>query len=71
MNAVNACRLNDLDGKAGFWFVLQDLSVGQRAPFDSSSASSTLAAAQTRWCPKQFTVYSAKKFPGVVESTPL
>ncbi|KAG9389426.1 Velvet domain containing protein, partial [Pyrenophora tritici-repentis] len=47
MNAVNACRLNDLDGKAGFWFVLQDLGVRTGAPFDSSSASSTLAAAQT------------------------
>ncbi|KAF7578878.1 hypothetical protein PtrM4_031180 [Pyrenophora tritici-repentis] len=33
MNAVNACRLNDLDGKAGFWFVLQDLSVRTEGTF--------------------------------------
>lgn len=33
MNAVNACRLNDPDGKLGFWFVLQDLSVRTEGNF--------------------------------------
>lgn len=33
MNAVNACRLNDPDGKTGFWFVLQDLSVRTEGTF--------------------------------------
>jgi hypothetical protein len=33
MNAVNACRLMDPDGKLGFWFVLQDLSVRTEGNF--------------------------------------
>lgn len=33
MNAVNACRLNDPEGKTGFWFVLQDLSVRTEGTF--------------------------------------
>lgn len=33
MNAVNACRLDDPDGNAGFWFVLQDLSVRTEGTF--------------------------------------
>jgi hypothetical protein len=33
MNAVNACRLNDTEGKTGFWFVLQDLSVRTEGTF--------------------------------------
>jgi hypothetical protein len=37
MNAVNACRLNDPDGKLGFWFVLQDLSVRTEGNFRYAS----------------------------------
>jgi hypothetical protein len=33
MNAVNACRLQDPEGKTGFWFVLQDLSVRTEGAF--------------------------------------
>lgn len=32
-NSVNAQRLNDLEGKPGFWFVLQDLSVRTEGHF--------------------------------------
>ncbi|KAL1793205.1 hypothetical protein ACET3X_008187 [Alternaria dauci] len=90
MNAVNACRLNDLSGKPGFWFVLQDLSVRTEGTFrlklslfdigagdgtngtvhlngPSKGKGPMLASAFT----DPFTVYSAKKFPGVIESTKL
>lgn len=86
MNAVNACRLNDPDGNPGFWFVLQDLSVRTEGTFRlklsmcdiGSSQSPTAAVVSNGKCPilastfsEAFTVYSAKKFPGVIESTPL
>ncbi|KAF7564127.1 Velvet domain containing protein [Pyrenophora tritici-repentis] len=88
MNAVNACRLNDLDGKAGFWFVLQDLSVRTEGTFrlklslfDIGSGTNTVVPESqgphgkgpclAHSFSEQFTVYSAKKFPGVIESTPL
>ncbi|KAF7578885.1 Velvet domain containing protein [Pyrenophora tritici-repentis] len=70
MNAVNACRLNDLDGKAGFWFVLQDLSVRTEGTFRLKLSLFDIGSGTTRFS-EQFTVYSAKKFPGVIESTPL
>jgi hypothetical protein len=82
MNAVNACQLNDLSGEKGFWFILQDLSVRTEGTFrlklsvvDISTSNGTI---NTGKCPilcttfsDPFTVYSAKKFPGVIESTPL
>ena len=93
MNAVNACRLNDLDGKAGFWFVLQDLSVRTEGTFRlklslfdigmNNGTSATVGTGDGHGPTQgkgpclavsfsdQFTVYSAKKFPGVIESTPL
>ncbi|KAF2854595.1 hypothetical protein T440DRAFT_541992 [Plenodomus tracheiphilus IPT5] len=86
MNAVNACRLNDPDGNAGFWFVLQDLSVRTEGTFRlklsmcdiGSGQSPNAAVVNNGKCPilastfsEPFTVYSAKKFPGVIESTPL
>ncbi|KAL6708663.1 hypothetical protein ACN47E_002359 [Coniothyrium glycines] len=85
MNAVNACRLNDPEGKTGFWFVLQDLSVRTEGTFrlklsmcDIGTGQGTNAVVSTGKCPmlassfsEPFTVYSAKKFPGVIESTPL
>lgn len=93
MNAVNACRLNDLDGKVGFWFVLQDLSVRTEGTFRlklslfdigvGNGTSATVGNGDGHGPTQgkgpclavsfsdQFTVYSAKKFPGVIESTPL
>jgi hypothetical protein len=85
MNAVNACRLNDTTGKMGFWFVLQDLSVRTEGSFrlklsmcDVGTGSGNNAHVSVGKSPilatvnsEPFTVYSAKKFPGVIESTPL
>ncbi|PPJ51778.1 hypothetical protein CBER1_09670 [Cercospora berteroae] len=80
---VNAARLSDNEGKQGFWFVLQDLSVrtegffrlrmsfidisNRGAPGVNRGSAPVLA-----WTfSDKFQVYSAKKFPGVIESTPL
>ncbi|KAF2832201.1 hypothetical protein CC86DRAFT_442551 [Ophiobolus disseminans] len=85
MNAVNACRLNNLEGAPGFWFVLQDLSVRTEGTFRLKFSMCNIGTGQGNngvisqgKCPilatafsEPFTVYSAKKFPGVVESTPL
>ncbi|KAF2405467.1 hypothetical protein EJ06DRAFT_27230 [Trichodelitschia bisporula] len=81
---VNASRLNDTDGQLGFWFVLSDLSVrteglfrlkcnfvdvgDQEKPTDLNTGKAPVLAT----CYSEtFQVYSAKKFPGVIESTPL
>ncbi|OAL06649.1 hypothetical protein IQ06DRAFT_236877 [Phaeosphaeriaceae sp. SRC1lsM3a] len=82
MNAVNACRLTDTNGKLGLWFVLQDLSVRTEGSFrlkiSMCNVGSDTGVISTGKCPvlatafsAPFTVYSAKKFPGVIESTPL
>jgi hypothetical protein len=90
MTAVSACRLNNLDGKAGFWFVLQDLSVRTEGTFrlklslfDIGAGNGTNGLVERNGPTNgkgpclcydfsdPFTVYSAKKFPGVIESTPL
>ncbi|KAF1942675.1 hypothetical protein EJ02DRAFT_159428 [Clathrospora elynae] len=85
MNSVNATRLHDPDGKTGFWFVLQDLSVRTEGKFrlklsmfDIGMGHGTNATVTNGKAPmlawsfsEAFTVYSAKKFPGVIESTPL
>jgi hypothetical protein len=104
-NAVNACRLQDPDGKTGFWFVLQDLSVRTEGTFrcvsflplpiylcqltnpprslklsicDVGAGNGSNAVVSQGKCAvlatsfsDPFMVYSAKKFPGVIESTPL
>ncbi|KAF2785608.1 hypothetical protein K505DRAFT_368995 [Melanomma pulvis-pyrius CBS 109.77] len=81
---VNAFRLNDTENKVGFWFVLQDLSVRTEGLFrlkmnfvdvGSGQGNNTLntgrAPVLATCFSDQFQVYSAKKFPGVIESTPL
>jgi hypothetical protein len=73
--AVNAFKLNDDQGTLGLWFVLQDLSVRTEGNFRlkcslvdvGSGKAPVLATIDT----DTFQVYSAKKFPGVIESTPL
>lgn len=82
--AVNAFKLTDADGKLGLWFVLQDLSVRTEGPFrlkcsfvdvgahDGSQQLNTgKAPVLATTYSETFHVYSAKKFPGVIESTPL
>ncbi|KAF2474817.1 uncharacterized protein BDR25DRAFT_280392 [Lindgomyces ingoldianus] len=81
---VNAFRLTDTENKVGFWFVLQDLSVRTEGLFrlkmnfvdvGSGQGNNTLntgrAPVLATCFSDQFQVYSAKKFPGVIESTPL
>ena len=81
---VSANKLTDPHGKLGVWFVLQDLSVRTEGTFrlkfqffqladpTSPGKLTTDKAPILAMCySKDFTVYSAKKFPGVIESTPL
>lgn len=88
--SINAVRLNDLDGKPSFWFVLQDLSIRTEGTFrlkfflfdiscGDESNGTVHADGPTQGkgpciatvLSEPFIVYSAKKFPGVIESTPL
>ncbi|KAF2630805.1 hypothetical protein BU25DRAFT_248150 [Macroventuria anomochaeta] len=84
--SVNAFKLNDPEGKPGFWFVLQDLSVRTEGTFrlkfmifnigSGENVNSILAHGEktpmlASCFSDPFTVYSAKKFPGVIESTTL
>ncbi|KAL5448561.1 hypothetical protein PMIN06_007142 [Paraphaeosphaeria minitans] len=82
--SVNAFKLTDTENQLGFWFVLQDLSVRTEGTFrlkmnfvdvGSGSGNNTLntgrAPVLATCFSDQFQVYSAKKFPGVIESTPL
>jgi Velvet factor len=81
--AVNAFKLQDTTGKLGLWFILQDLSIRTEGSFRlkmqfvdvSSSDGRTLTHDKVpilATCfSETFQVYSAKKFPGVIESTAL
>lgn len=80
---VNAARLKNNEDKEGFWFVLQDLSVRTEGFFRlkmnfidvgarSGQGLNRGKAPVLAWVfSDTFQVYSAKKFPGVIESTPL
>ncbi|KAF1360329.1 hypothetical protein EJ07DRAFT_116244 [Lizonia empirigonia] len=84
--SVNAFKLNDPDGKPGFWFVLQDLSVRTEGTFRLKFMIFNIGSGENMnsiighgdktpmlasCFSDPFTVYSAKKFPGVIESTTL
>ncbi|PNS20496.1 hypothetical protein CAC42_5946 [Sphaceloma murrayae] len=86
---VNAFPLKDSDGKAGHWFILQDLSVRTEGSFRLKMSFMDIGTHTTPTGREEnkinhgktpvlasvfsnhFQVYSAKKFPGVIESTPL
>lgn len=84
---VNAAKLEDKDKKLGYWFVLQDLSVRTEGHFrlrmnfidvgvmTSAAANPSLnrgrAPVLAHVFSDPFQVFSAKKFPGVIESTEL
>lgn len=79
---VSAAQLQDTQGKAGFWFVLQDLSVRQEGTFRLKMSFFDLMGPEpgklaghanvlASVFSDPFTVHSAKRFPGVKESTPL
>ncbi|KAL9038393.1 MAG: hypothetical protein Q9180_003164 [Flavoplaca navasiana] len=84
---VSAFKLTDCDNAIGIWFILQDLSVRTEGNFrlkmnfvnvGSSPSSPNNHGVNSGSAPvlascfsAVFQVYSAKKFPGVIESTPL
>lgn len=80
--SVSAYSLADLDDNVGLWFVLQDLSVRTEGSFrlrfsfinvgtlDGNLTTGTNPVLATAFS-DVFTVWSAKKFPGVKESTEL
>ncbi|KAJ9630612.1 hypothetical protein H2203_001135 [Taxawa tesnikishii (nom. ined.)] len=85
--SVNAFSLHDEHNVFGHWFVLQDLSVRTEGIFRlkmnfvnvgtnmESGGNNTLHKGRAKVLAtcfsEPFQVYSAKKFPGVIESTPL
>ncbi|KAF2863658.1 hypothetical protein K470DRAFT_206394, partial [Piedraia hortae CBS 480.64] len=79
---VCANKLRALDGQEGFWFVLQDLSIRTEGTYrlkasfiDLGGPDGILNTGRSpilAWCYSDvLRVYSAKKFPGVIESTAL
>ncbi|KAL8992842.1 MAG: hypothetical protein Q9188_007484 [Gyalolechia gomerana] len=81
---VSAFKLTDTENNMGIWFILQDLSVRTEgifrlkmnfvnvgSPTSSTSPSNGSAPVLASCFSKAFQVYSAKKFPGVIESTGL
>ncbi|KAF5020709.1 hypothetical protein F66182_7271 [Fusarium sp. NRRL 66182] len=82
--AASAFRLCDTEDRLGIWFVLQDLSVRTEGPFrlrfsfvnvgrpgGANNVNQGRASILSSCFSEVFNVYSAKKFPGVCESTPL
>ncbi|OLL23712.1 hypothetical protein NEOLI_002961 [Neolecta irregularis DAH-3] len=77
----SAFKLTDTDGKLGIWFIFQDLSVRTEGKFTLKFSFYSLGVGQRLNTGKSpvlaevfsqpFTVYSAKRFPGMIESTPL
>lgn len=79
--SASAFKLTDPDNKIGVWFILQDLSVRTEGSFrlkmnfvnvgDGTGLNTGVAPVLASAFSEVFQVYSAKKFPGVIESTPL
>ncbi|EMC91312.1 hypothetical protein BAUCODRAFT_127220 [Baudoinia panamericana UAMH 10762] len=81
--AVNAAKLYDPQNKTSYWFVLQDLSVRTEGHFRLKMSFVNVGAGSTGGLNRgrapvlafvfseQFQVFSAKRFPGVIESTDL
>ncbi|KAI9754222.1 MAG: hypothetical protein M4579_004819 [Chaenotheca gracillima] len=67
--SASAFRLTDPSNKIGVWFILQDLSV--RTEGSGTSLNMGSAPVLASCFSEIFQVFSAKKFPGVIESTPL
>ncbi|KAL6716242.1 hypothetical protein ACLMJK_005808 [Lecanora helva] len=81
---VSAFKLTDPNNNMGVWFILQDLSVRQEGSFRlkmnfvNVGKAETVGTLNTDSAPilatcfsEVFHVFSAKKFPGVIESTNL
>lgn len=81
--SASAFKLTDPDNKIGVWFILQDLSVRTEGSFrlkmnfvnvgrvDGQGLNTGVAPVLATAFSEVFQVYSAKKFPGVIESTGL
>lgn len=76
--AATAFKLHDLEDQLGIWFVLQDLSVRTEGEFRLKFSFVNLADIKQSGTPivswilsESFRSYSAKKFPGVIDSTDL
>ncbi|KAL7271822.1 hypothetical protein RUND412_005391 [Rhizina undulata] len=81
--SASAFKLTDPDNKIGVWFILQDLSVRTEGSFrlkmnfvnvgrgDGAGLNTGSAPVLASAFSEVFQVYSAKKFPGVIESTNL
>lgn len=83
-SVASAAKLYDLDGNLGIFFVFQDISFRTEGKFKlafslinvGSTCGNTVNTSSptqvlTRVFTDMFTVFTAKKFPGVVKSTPL
>ncbi|KAI4211378.1 MAG: hypothetical protein LQ351_005804 [Letrouitia transgressa] len=81
---VSAFKLTDVNNELGIWFILQDLSVRTEGTFrlkmnfvdvgsteKQQSLNSGSAPVLASCFSEVFQVFSAKKFPGVIESTHL
>ncbi|KAL8761078.1 MAG: hypothetical protein Q9184_002766 [Pyrenodesmia sp. 2 TL-2023] len=81
---VSAFKLTDPDNNMGVWFILQDLSVRTEGTFRLKMNFVNLGSPTSATSPNigsapvlascfsdAFQVFSAKKFPGVIESTGL
>ncbi|ORY82478.1 velvet factor-domain-containing protein, partial [Protomyces lactucae-debilis] len=80
---ASAFKLQDTEDNLGIWFVLSDLSVRTEGVFRLKFSFFNLTADQENLLDQgssavictgfsePFTVYSAKKFPGMIESTEL
>ncbi|KAI9796127.1 MAG: Velvet complex subunit ryp3 [Piccolia ochrophora] len=79
--SASAFRLADTHNKIGVWFILQDLSVRTEGTFrlkmnfvnvgEGNSLNTGSAPVLASTFSEVFQVFSAKKFPGVIESTGL
>jgi hypothetical protein len=81
--SASAFKLTDPDNKIGVWFILQDLSVRTEGAFrlkmnfvnvgrvDGGGLNTGSAPVLASAFSDVFHVFSAKKFPGVIESTGL
>ncbi|RKP22870.1 velvet factor, partial [Syncephalis pseudoplumigaleata] len=77
---ASASKLYDLNGELGIFFVFQDLSIRTEGQFRlkfsfanlaNNEASSPVSNVECEVFSDAFFVYSAKRFPGMIESTPL
>ncbi|KAJ1899344.1 hypothetical protein LPJ66_002168 [Kickxella alabastrina] len=81
-SVTTGAKLNNVDGSLGVFFVFPDLSIRKDGDYrfrfsffdlqsDNGDLLKTSADIKARAFSEPFRVYSAKQFPGMIESTPL